>query len=141
MSLTWSITAVGLLPATLARLKKTPETITAAATVIAISSITATSGLRPADLLLCRIISFNSCVKSFIRLPFGVVLMYGVSMLYWILQPISRFHSYVEEVLQQRIHGDAEVPKGSVTAIAIMHNVIRAGGEELIPACQYPSPP
>jgi hypothetical protein len=67
--------------------------------------------------------------------------MYGVSMRYWILQPIFRFHRYVEEVLQQRIHGDVEVPKGSVTAIAIMHNVIRAGGEEVIPACQYPSPP
>jgi hypothetical protein len=62
-------------------------------------------------------------------------------MRYWILQPISRFHRYVEEVLQQRIHGDVEVPKGPVTAIAIMHNVIKAGREEVIPACQYPSPP
>jgi hypothetical protein len=89
INLTWSIAAVGLLPATLARLKKTPETTTAAATVIAISSITATNGLKPSDLLLCRLISFSSCVKSFKRLPFGVVLMYGVRMRYWILQPIS----------------------------------------------------
>jgi hypothetical protein len=52
MSLTWSIIAVGLLPAMLAKLKKTPETTTAAATVIAISRITATNGLKPADVYL-----------------------------------------------------------------------------------------
>jgi hypothetical protein len=49
---TWSISAVGLLPAMLAKLKKTPETTTAAATVIAISRITATNGLKPTDLYL-----------------------------------------------------------------------------------------
>jgi transposase-like protein len=27
-----------------------------------------------------------------------------------------------------------------VTAIAAMHNIIRAGGEEVILTCQYPSP-
>jgi hypothetical protein len=52
MSLTWSISAVGLLPAMLAKLKKTPETTTAAATVIAISRITASNGLKPADVFL-----------------------------------------------------------------------------------------
>ena len=51
-SLTWSIIAVGLLPAMPARLKKTPDTTTAAATVIAISNITATNGLIPSDLFL-----------------------------------------------------------------------------------------
>jgi hypothetical protein len=48
-SLTESMFAVGLLPAMPARLKKTPETTTAAATVIAISRITATKGLKPTD--------------------------------------------------------------------------------------------
>jgi hypothetical protein len=51
-NLTWSIIAVGLLPAIPARLKKTPETTTAAATVIAISRITATNGLKPTDVYL-----------------------------------------------------------------------------------------
>jgi hypothetical protein len=51
-SLIWSITAVGLLPAMPARLKKTPEITTAAATVIAISRITATKGLKPTDVFL-----------------------------------------------------------------------------------------
>ena len=51
-SFTWSIIAVGLLPAMPARLKKTPDTTTAAATVIAISNITATNGLKPSDLFL-----------------------------------------------------------------------------------------
>jgi hypothetical protein len=51
-NLTWSIIAVGLLPAMPARLKKTPETTTAAATVIAISRITATNGLKPTDVFL-----------------------------------------------------------------------------------------
>jgi hypothetical protein len=35
-----------------ARLKKTPEITTAAATVIAISRITATNGLKPTDVFL-----------------------------------------------------------------------------------------
>ena len=51
-SFTWSIIAVGLLPAMPARLKNTPETTTAAATVIATSRITATNGLKPSDLFL-----------------------------------------------------------------------------------------
>jgi hypothetical protein len=60
-NLIWSIAAVGLLPAIPARLKKTPETTTAAATVIAISRITATNGLKPTDVfLLISTTSLNS---------------------------------------------------------------------------------
>jgi hypothetical protein len=51
-SLTESMFAVGLLPAIPARLKKTPEITTAAATVIAISRITASKGLKPTDVFL-----------------------------------------------------------------------------------------
>jgi hypothetical protein len=51
-SFMFSICTLGLFAAAPDRLKKTPETTTAAATVIAISSITATSGLKPADVFL-----------------------------------------------------------------------------------------
>jgi len=64
-SLTWSIIAVGLLPAIPARLKKTPETTTAAATVIAISSITATKGLKPTETYLGL---------AMLRKTFGIIL-------------------------------------------------------------------
>jgi hypothetical protein len=47
-----SICTLGLFPAAPDRLKKTPETTTAAATVIAISRITATKGLKPTDVYL-----------------------------------------------------------------------------------------
>jgi hypothetical protein len=64
---TWSIIALGLLPAMLAKLKKTPETATAAATVIAISRTTATNGLKPTDVFL-----LNSTISPSLHIFIGL---------------------------------------------------------------------
>jgi hypothetical protein len=87
-SLTESITAAGLLPAIPARLKKTPEITTAAATVIAISRITATNGLKPTVLCLGTVIT-TSPILYYINLRPTLTLKQYRSITYTLWHPHS----------------------------------------------------